>query len=127
MTRTESSESMASTSHDGENNSTERRGDVNMVQIVGRLAADPELKRTSNDIVVVRFRVATNVRGRTEFHSAVAWRRLGELVARQFKKGDPIRVDGALHGRTWKNANGETRRTVEIIAEWCYAMPAMSN
>ena len=103
--------------------SVPQRKGLNSVMLIGRLVADPELRRTSNGVVMTRFRMATNVGARTEFHSVLAWRRLGELVARQFRKGQLIRVDGSLHARTWTATNGQTRRTVEVIADWCYSMP----
>jgi single-strand DNA-binding protein len=103
--------------------SVPQRSGLNSVMLIGRLVADPELRRTSNGVVLTRFRMATNVGTRTEFHSVVAWRRLAELVDRQFRKGQLIRVDGSLHARKWTDTNGEPRRTVEVIAEWCYSMP----
>jgi single-strand DNA-binding protein len=95
--------------------------------LIGRLVADPEMRRTSNGHVVTRFRVATNVGAQTEFHSVVAWRRLGELVARQFRKGQLIRVDGSLHGRTWTTHDGTPRRATEVVADWCYTVPRESE
>jgi single-strand DNA-binding protein len=100
---------------------------MNYVQLVGRLVADPELRRTGTGLAITRFRIATNVRGTSEFHSVVAWRRTGELIARQFKKGQHIKIDGALHGRTWKTDSGETRRSVEVIVNSVYTMPALDR
>jgi single-strand DNA-binding protein len=91
--------------------------------LIGRLVADPELQRTQSGIAMTRFRVATNVGSNTEYHSVVAWRRLGELVERQFSKGQLIRVDGSLHARSWKADNGAPRRVVEVVADWCYTVP----
>jgi single-strand DNA-binding protein len=123
MDSTETSEPTASSSNDGDKITYAGRPDsLNNVMLIGRLAADPELRRTSTGLAVTHFRVATNVRGKTEFHSVVAWRRLGELVARQFSKGHMIRVDGSLHGHSWKTDNGETRRSVEVVADWCYTV-----
>lgn len=99
-----------------------QRSGLNSVMLVGRLVADPELRRTSNGVGVTRFRIAINVGNSTEFHS-VAWRRLGELVARQFTNGQLIRVDGSLHTRQWNTNDAERRHAVEIIAEWCYSVP----
>jgi single-strand DNA-binding protein len=103
------------------------RSGLNSVMLIGRLVADPELCRTSSGVTMTRFRVATNVRGTAEFHSVVAWGRLGQLVARQFTMGQLIRVDGSLHSRSWKATSGETRRITEVVADWCYTVPLGSE
>ena len=103
------------------------RSGLNSVMLIGRLVADPELHRTLSGVTITRFRVATNVRGTTEFHSVVAWARLGQLVARQFSKGQLIRVDRSMHSRTSKATSGETRRITEVVADWCYTVPLGSE
>lgn len=100
-----------------------QRDGMNNVMIIGRLVADPEFRRTSTGVLMTRFRVATTVGGNTEFHSVVAWARLGQLVARQFTKGQLIRVDGSLQRRSWQAKTGEPGRAVEIKADWCYSLP----
>jgi hypothetical protein len=89
-----------------------RREDMNKVLIVGRLVDDPDFRRTPSGVLMTRFRVSTTVGGSTESYSVVAWARLGQLVARQFTKGQMIRVDGSLR-----------KPTREVIADWCYSVP----
>jgi len=104
-----------------------QRDGLNSVMLIGRLVANPELRHTQSGTVVTHFRIATNVGSNTEFHSVIAWKRLGELVARQFEKGQLIRVDGSLHARSWTANNGEQRRAVEVIAHWCYTVPGETD
>jgi hypothetical protein len=57
------------------------------------------------------------------FYTVVAWARLGQLVARQFTKGQMIRVDGSVQRRPWQSKAGQAPRTVEVVADWCYCVP----
>lgn len=125
MAHTDNSES-TDTANGRETRQQTASRNVNSVTLVGRLTADPDLRQTRSGVAMTRFRVATNIRGTAEFHSVVAWARLGELVAKQFRKGELIRVDGSLRSRSWKSESGEDRRTVEVVAEQCYTVPRMA-
>jgi len=96
---------------------------LNRVLLIGRLTADPELRHTTSDIPVASFSVAVNRRTRSgeqsqaDFIDIVAWRQLAEFVTRFFKKGSPIFVSGSLQLRTWKDSQGNNRRTFEVVAD----------
>lgn len=96
---------------------------LNRVLLIGRLTADPELRHTTSDIPVASFTVAINRRARSgeqpkaDFIDVVAWRQLAEFVTRFFRKGSPIFVGGSLQLRTWKDNQGNNRRTYEVIAD----------
>lgn len=96
---------------------------LNRVLLIGRLTADPELRHTTSDIPVASFSVAVNRRTRSgeqsqaDFIDIVAWRKLAEFVTRFFKKGSPIFVSGSLQLRTWKDSQGNNRRTFEVVAD----------
>lgn len=95
-----------------------RRGpSVNRVTLVGRLAADPELRYTSTGIGVATLRLATNDREQAEFHDVVVWRHLAELAGSFLAKGRLVYVEGRLHGRSWEAQDGTTRRSVEVVAD----------
>ncbi|HQP52059.1 MAG TPA: single-stranded DNA-binding protein, partial [Syntrophorhabdaceae bacterium] len=62
---------------------------VNKVILLGRLGADPELRYTADGTPVASFRIATSEtwkdkngvkQDKTEWHSIIAWRRLGEIA-----------------------------------------------
>lgn len=100
---------------------------LNHITIMGRLTRDPELRRTGSGIAVASFTVAVdrdyNPQGQdkeTDFIDCVAWRQTGEFVAKYFTKGRMIVVDGRLQIRSWKDQNGNNRRTAEVVADHCY-------
>ncbi len=97
---------------------------LNKVMLIGRLAADPELRRTQSDLAVTSFSVAVNRRYNkdqaqqtVDFIDVVAWRQLAEFVTKYFKKGSAIFVSGSLQIRTWKDKDGNNRRTAEVVAD----------
>lgn len=100
---------------------------LNHVVIMGRLTKDPELRRTDSGIAVTSFTVAVdrdiaNKDGEreTDFFDCVAWRGTGEFVAKHFRKGQMIVVDGRLQVRRWKDKDDSKRRTTEIVADNIY-------
>ena len=99
---------------------------VNKVIILGNLGADPELRYTNSGTAVANFRIATNDRWtdkggesqeRTEWHSIVAWAKLGEICGKYLKKGRPVYIEGRLQTRSWEDQSGNKRYTTEIIAQ----------
>ena len=100
---------------------------LNHITIMGRLTRDPELRRTGSGIAVTGFTVAVDrdiaPQGQdkeTDFIDCVAWRNTGEFVAKYFTKGRMIVVDGRLQIRSWKDKDGNNRRTAEVVADHCY-------
>ncbi len=97
---------------------------LNVCVLIGRLTADPELRYTVNGIAVANFRLAvdrpfTNREGEreTDFHDIVCWRKLAETVGANLNKGRLVAVKGMVQARNWETAEGERRRTVEIVAD----------
>ena len=99
---------------------------LNHIDIMGRLASDPELRRTGAGVAVASFTVAVdrdfgqNGQKETDFFDCVAWRGTGEFVDRHFSKGKMIVVSGRLQNRKWEDKNGNKRTTAEIVAESVY-------
>lgn len=99
---------------------------LNHAAIMGRLVRDPELRRTGSGIAVTSFTVAVDRdfendgERETDFIDCVAWRGLGEFVARNFHKGKMIVVSGRIQNRDWKDRDGNKRRNTEIVAENVY-------
>ena len=96
---------------------------MNRVILLGRLARDPELRQTVNNVAVASFAVAVNRSYQTEkeqladFIECVAWRGTAEFVARYFAKGDPIALEGRLQVRSYEDKQGNKRRAYEVICE----------
>ena len=101
---------------------------LNHITIMGRLARDPELRRTGAGVAVAGFTVAVDrdFSGKdggekeTDFIDCVAWRQTGEFVSKHFTKGTMIVVSGRLQIRSWTDKDGSKRRTAEIVADNCY-------
>lgn len=100
-------------------------GSVNKCLIVGRMAADPELKSTPSGAAVCNFTVVTNEtwkdkdgqkQERAEFHRVTAWREQAELAAKYLAKGREVYVEGKLQTRKYEK-DGQERYTTEIIAD----------
>lgn len=97
---------------------------LNKVMLCGRLVADPELKTTPSNISVTSFRLAVD-RGfakqgeekQTDFIDVVCWRQTAEFVSKYFKKGSAAYVGGSIQTRTWKDKEGNNRKTVEVVAD----------
>lgn len=101
---------------------------LNHITIMGRLARDPELRRTGSGVAVASFTVgverdfADSQSGKKEMDwiECVAWRNTGEFVSKYFRKGNMIVVSGRLQIRSWTDKEGNKRKSAEIVADNCY-------
>ena len=101
---------------------------LNRIIIMGRLARDPELRRTQNGTPVASFRLAvdrdfkdkaTGERS-TDWIDVVAWRSTAEFVSRFFTKGRMAVVEGRLQMRDWTDKDGNKRIVAEVVADNVY-------
>ena len=99
---------------------------LNLVQIIGRLGRDPELRYTSNGQAVCSLNVATdesyndrdgNKVERVEWHRVSVFQRQAENCANFLTKGSLVYVEGSLQTRKWQDQNGQDRYTTEIKAQ----------
>ncbi len=100
---------------------------LNKVLLIGRLTQDPEARTTPSGQNVTTIKMATNrvwtdaSTGRkeaTEYHTVIAWGRLGDIASNYLKKGALVMIEGRLQTRSWDDKNsGQKRYTTEIIAE----------
>jgi single-strand DNA-binding protein len=99
---------------------------LNKVFIIGRLTQDPETRTTQTGQSVTTVKMATNrvwndkagqKQEGTEYHTIVAWGRLGEIAGQYLKKGALALFEGRLQTRSWTDQNNNKRYTTEIIAE----------
>ena len=101
---------------------------LNHITLMGRLVADPELRRTGSGVAVASFRIAVdrdfgkneNGEKETDFIDCVAWRQTGEFVSKYFTKGRMAVVSGRLQIRNWTDKEGNKRRTAEVVADNVY-------
>ena len=92
---------------------------MNKVFLKGRLTADPEIRKTANDISVCNFSIAVNRRfdrEKTDFINCEAWRRTAEFISKYFTKGKEIAVCGELHIDKWYK-DGETKYLTKVSVD----------
>ena len=97
---------------------------MNKVFLIGNLTRDPELSETASGVSLCRFSIAVNrsysaANGdrQTDFFNCVAWRGLGENVARYAKKGNKVAVTGSIELRNYEDSQGVKRTGVDIVAQ----------
>lgn len=96
---------------------------LNVVAIMGRLVADPELRTTTQGHSVCSFRIACDrsyaqqgQERQADFIDIVAWRQQADFVSKYFQKGSMIAVEGRLQTRNYQDKNGNSRTAVEVVA-----------
>lgn len=99
---------------------------VNKVTLLGRLGADPEVRRLENGAVVAKFSIATTewyrdktsneMKESTEWHNVIMWRYLAERAEKQLKKGSLIYTEGKLTHRKYDDKDGNTKYITEVVA-----------
>jgi single-strand DNA-binding protein len=94
--------------------------------MVGRLTRDPEVHEFANGGKVSNLRIVTSEyrkgedgerKEEAQFHSVVAFGRLGEICADYLRKGRLVYIEGRLRTREWDGRDGIHRYTTEIVAE----------
>lgn len=93
---------------------------LNKVQIIGRMAANPDIRSTQNGKVVANFRVGVNSKSKdgdkTEWFRVVAWDKTAEIVRDYFKKGNLVYVEGRQETREWEKDEVK-HQTPELVAQ----------
>ncbi len=96
---------------------------LNVVAIMGRLVADPELRTTTQGNSVCSFRIACDrsyvqqgQERQADFIDIVAWRQQAEFVSKYFQRGGLIAIEGSLQTRQYQDKQGNKRTAVEVVA-----------
>ena len=103
---------------------------MNSVNLVGRLCADPELRRTNDGTAVCSYSLAVKrpmVKDATDFIECVSWKQGAEYLAQYGHKGDIVAVSGPLTSRKWKDKNDNNRINWEIQAETVELLSSKKN
>lgn len=101
---------------------------LNKVVLIGRLTQDPEVRSIQSGQTVATLRMATNRtwhdqasgqrKEATEYHTVVAWGRIGEIASQYLKRGGLLMVEGRLQTRSWDDkTSGQKRYMTEVVAE----------
>lgn len=96
---------------------------LNIVAIMGRLVADPELRTTQQGTNVCTFRIAcersytpNGQQRQADFVDIVAWGKTAEFICKFFQKGSMIAIDGSIQTRQYQDKQGNKRTAVEVVA-----------
>jgi single-strand DNA-binding protein len=95
---------------------------MNKSLLIGRLTAQPEVKKTSTDKSVVRLTLAVNRqfkngKGQREadFISVVIWGKPALVLASYAKKGSLLSIEGELRTRRYEDKAGVTHYVTEVL------------
>lgn len=94
---------------------------LNTCIFMGRLTADPEVKKTNSDVSYAKFTVAVErnyKQGDTkiaDFIPMVAWRGTADFIGKFFRKGDMIAVDGSLQSEKYTDKDGNNRTAFSVL------------
>src|SRR5262245_39734810 len=91
-----------------------------VLNIVGNLTGDPELRFTENGVARVKFTIASTPRtfdkasgeyrdGEPLFLNCTAWRDLAEHIAESLSRGSRVIATGRLRLSRWDTDEGEKR------------------
>lgn len=106
--------------------------DVNDVRLIGRIATDPEIRKTNSDLSVVTFSFATEdsyknkstgkYEKSTEFHNCIAYGRTGESINNHAPKGSALFIRGKNKTSAWEDKeSGRKRYKVNVVVEsWMF-------
>lgn len=96
---------------------------MNSVQLVGRFTHDPDVRYTNGGATVARFSVAVDRRFAKEgeqtadFINVVAFGKTAEFIEKYFHKGNRIGIVGRIQTGSYKNKDGATVYTTDVVAE----------
>lgn len=95
---------------------------MNSVQLVGRLAADPDVRYTDGGTSIARIRVACDRRYKKEgeqtadFISCVAFGKTAEFIEKYFIKGKRIGLNGRIQTGSYEK-DGAKVYTTDVVIE----------
>ena len=96
---------------------------MNCVQLVGRLTADPEISMANSGTTIAKFSLAVDRRFKKEgeptadFLRCVAFSKTAEFFEKYVHKGNKIGIIGRIQTGSYKNKDGQTVYTTDIMVE----------
>lgn len=92
---------------------------MNTVNLIGRLTKDPQLAYTPDGMAICRFTLAVDrmKKGEADFPSVVAFGKAAESLALFTAKGKRVGVTGRIQTGSYKNKEGQTVYTTDVIAD----------
>ena len=97
----------------------------NLVQLIGHVGQDPEIKNLEAGKKLANISIATNEvyyrdNGdkveKTEWHRVTAWGKVADIIEKHVTKGKEIAIEGKLTHRSYDDKDGNKRYVTEIVA-----------
>ncbi len=97
----------------------------NLVQLIGHVGQDPEIKNLEAGKKLANISIATNEvyyrdNGdkveKTEWHRVTAWGKVADIIEKYVAKGKEIAIEGKLTHRSYDDKDGNKRYVTEIVA-----------
>lgn len=94
---------------------------MNVVAIIGRLTADPEIRYTQDGTAVARYTLAIDGgKDSTDFVPVTAFGKAAEHAGKYFSKGLRVGVTGRLQTGSYTNKEGKKVYTWNVVAGMQY-------
>lgn len=97
---------------------------MNVVNIIGNLTKDVELKSTTSGVEVCTFTLGvrrnyTNKEGKydSDFPNFIAYKKTAEIISKYAKKGSKLAVEGKIQTRSYDGKDGKKVYVTEIVVE----------
>ena len=98
---------------------------MNKVILIGRIVRDPEIRysQAAEPMAIARYTLAVDRRFKkdgeatADFINCVAFGKLGEFAEKYLKKGTKIAVSGRIQTGSYKNKDGNTVYTTDVVVE----------
>ncbi len=108
---------------------------MNSICLLGRLTADPELRRTQTGISVTSFTLAVDrayqpkgqEQRQADFIPCVAWRNTAEFICRYFHKGQRMALQGSLQSRSYTDKDGNRRTAYDVVVDNAFFAESKSS
>ena len=96
---------------------------MNCVELIGRLVRDPEVRYTSGDqSAITTFTIAIDrpqrqgAEKQADFPRITVFGKQAETCEKYLKKGRMVAIQGRLQTGSYKNRNGDTVYTTDVVA-----------
>lgn len=96
---------------------------MNRVILMGRLARDPEIRYTQDNLAIARYTLAVDRRGKkdgqpsADFIRCVAFGQRAEFAEHYMHQGRRFAVTGSIQTGSYKDKDGKTVYTTDIIVD----------
>ena len=102
---------------------------MNVINLIGRLTRDVELRKTQSQLSVVNFTLAVDDpykqkddEQKTDFINCVAWKELADVLNNYTKKGSLIGLSGRLKQKSYTKSDGTKATTYEVVCNSVYLL-----